>query len=260
MKQLTPYKDINDIAAIFTRDLKEILGSQLAGFYLTGSLTYGGFDRGSSDIDFWAVLKSPISDPERQRIKAMHASMEKLYPEWADRIEVPYILRDVLGSTMPPEGTRPFFNAGELWEPDPPFHDNWLINLYALRECGVALAGPDPKALIEPIDMKDVREASKRDLRARWQKKLDSGEPFGDGKYWTTSHIRAYSVLTMCRVLYRARNDGVVSKRAASAWVKENYGEWKNLIERAEAWQMGQPMSAEEEAIAFIRFTLDEVG
>lgn len=260
MEEPTPYPDINAIAAIFTTELKKILGSRLAGFYLTGSLTYGGFDRGSSDLDFYVILDQALSGPHRDRIKEMHAAAEADYPEWQGRIEVPYVLKSMLGSVMPPKATRPLFNAGELWDPDPPFNDNWLINLYALRERGVALSGPDPKSLVPPIDMRDVRAASARDLRSKWVEKLDSKEPFGDGKYWTTSHLQAYSVLTMCRSLYRARKDGVVSKRAASQWTKENYPEWKELIENAEAWQMGQPMDADSETLDFVRFILKEIG
>lgn len=259
MKNPTPYRDVNEIIALLTRDLKTIFGSQIAGLYLTGSLTYGDFDRDKSDLDFYGILEKEFSPGQREQVKDMHANIEKLYPKWAHRIEIPYVLRSVLGSVEPPKMSRPIFNAGELWNPDPPFGDNWLINLYVVRECGVALIGPDPKSLIEPIDIDDVREASRRDLHGRWEQKINSSQPFGDEKHWDISLMQAFTVLTMCRILYRAKNDDVASKRAAAKWVKENYGVWSGLIEKAEKWERGKHMNIGAEAVDFVKFTLHEV-
>jgi len=257
MSNPTPYQDINAVAALFTKELKEIFGTQMVGFYLTGSLTYGGFDKPSSDLDFIVVLKQPLSDGQREEIKAMHAEVEKLYPEWERRIEMPYLLQNLLGDTRPPKIPQPCFNAGELWEPDPTYEDNWLVDVYALREYGIA---PEPKSLIPPIKMEAVRKVSSRDLHKKWKKKLDSPEPFGDGKHWSIDLMQAYSVLTMCRKLYRAKNDGSDSKRISSKWAKENYPERKDLIEKAENWHMGLTMDAHDEVLDFIRFALKEVN
>jgi Aminoglycoside adenylyltransferase, C-terminal domain/Nucleotidyltransferase domain len=259
MKKPTPYKDINAIATLFTKELKKLFGAQIEGFYLTGSLTYGGFDKPSSDLDFVVVLKKPLSDSQREKLKAIHAKIEKRYPEWKRRIEVPYLQQDLLGNTKPPKMPQPCFNAGELWEPDPVYDDNWLVDMYALREYGVALLGPEPKSLIPLIKIEDVRKVSSQDLHNKWQKKLDSPEPFGDGKHWSIDLMQAYSVLTMCRKLYRAKNDGSDSKRISSKWAKKQYPEWKSLIEKAENWHEGQAMNTYDEVLDFIKFTLREV-
>ncbi len=259
MKELTPHKDINEIAELFTKELKKIFGSQLAGFYLSGSLAYGGFNRPSSDLDFIVVLKKPLSDSQRKAIKQMHAIVERLYPEWKKRIEMPYLLQDPLRSTKPPKEPQLRFNAGRLWDPDPTYGSNWLVNIYALREYGVVLLGPNPELLTPSINIKDVRKASSRGLHSRWKKKLDSSQPFGNGEDWSVDLMKAFSVLTMCRKLYRARNDGSDSKRISSKWAKENYPEWKDLIEKAENWHEGLTMDAGDEIIDFIRFTLKEV-
>ena len=258
MPELTPYKDINEIAALFTQELKKIFGTQLAGFYLTGSLTYGGFYKPSSDLDFIVVLKMPLTDDQREKIKQMHADIERLYPEWATRIEVPYLLQDLFNSTKRPKIPQPIFNAGELWKPDPVYDDCWLVDIYALREYGVALVGPDPKSLVTPIGIEDVRKVSSNDLHNRWKKKLDSGKVFVN-EHWSVDLLKAYSVLTMCRKLYRAKNDGSDSKRISSKWAKENYPEWKELIEKAENWHEGERMDADDEILDMIRFTLEEV-
>jgi hypothetical protein len=39
MENPTPYKDINAIEALFTKELKKIFDTQIVGFYLTGILS-----------------------------------------------------------------------------------------------------------------------------------------------------------------------------------------------------------------------------
>ncbi|MGI0015368.1 MAG: nucleotidyltransferase domain-containing protein, partial [Nitrososphaera sp.] len=223
IRNLTFHKDVNDILATLVDELLKILGSQLVGLYLTGSLTYGDFDPGSSDIDFLAILNRELSDGQRLRIQRMHSTIADQYPKWSKRIEGSYITRDMLSSTGPPRKPRPYINAGEFWHPDPRYGNEWLVNLSALRETGVALVGPDPKAIILPVDIDAVREASKEDLHAEWLPKLRDPSPFHKLGY-ESSHLQAYAILTMCRILYRDKNDGVASKRIASEWVKRTYG------------------------------------
>jgi predicted nucleotidyltransferase len=71
---MTPYKDINSLLLLLAESLQEILSEQLLGLYLTGSLTYGDFDRGSSDIVLLAVLDRPLSKEQRERIRLMAMS------------------------------------------------------------------------------------------------------------------------------------------------------------------------------------------
>ena len=41
---------------------KELLGKNLLGFYLLGSLAHGGFNRRYSDIDLGLVAEIPLTD------------------------------------------------------------------------------------------------------------------------------------------------------------------------------------------------------
>jgi predicted nucleotidyltransferase len=247
-------QDVNDLLAFLAESLKAILGDQLFGLYLTGSLTYGGFDRGSSDIDFLAVLHQALSGENLNQVRRVHARIASSYPIWANRIEGSYVTKEMLSNIQPPRTPRPYINEGRFWDPDPVYGNEWLINLYALYKRGVSLTGPDPKTFIGPINISEVREASKRDLLEEWQPKLR------DQSFFANSHYQAYAILTMCRILHRARNSGLASKRMAAAWVKRAYGKrWSNLIERAETWQHGRELNAREETIDFIRFTVDQI-
>lgn len=258
IKHITAYQDVNNVLALLSENLTEILVDQLVGLYLTGSLTYGDFDRGSSDIDFLAVLTHALSTRQLRQIENMHSRIGKNFPVWEKRIEGSYITKNMLSSTKPPKESRPYINAGKMW--DIVYGNEWILNLHVLYECGIALLGPDPKELIESVDMDEVREASKRNLIQEWQPKLKDPLAFKSADY-DSNHLQAYAVLTMCRILYSAKNDGVASKRVASAWVKKTYGRpWSDLVKKAEDWQHGKEMNAEEQTRDFIKFTVKELG
>lgn len=200
-------------------------------------------------------MYSPLSDEQHNEIKNLHDRIAGYYHLWAKRIECSYITKDMLDSVKPPTKPRPYVNGGKMWEPDPPYGNEWLLNLYVLYECGITLVGQDIKTLIgHPVNVKDVREASKKDLHQEWEPLLKDSSPLTD------SHFQAYVILNLCRILHRAKNDDVVSKRIASAWVKKTYGmQWNDLIEKAEAWQHGKVLDAISETLDFIRFTLQQV-
>jgi hypothetical protein len=253
--QLTPDGDVITILGELADALPTILGDNLAGFYLTGSLTYGDFDRGSSDIDYLVVMQREIDASQRAALKRLHAGIAARHPEWRERIEGSYVTRDMLASVRPPKRGRPYVNQGAFWDPDPPYGNEWLINLYALRQCGIALIGPPADRMFPPVDVREVREASRRDLLEEWLPQLD------DPSFPPDAHHEAYVTLTMCRILHRAHHDEIASKRVATAWVKERYGDpWRSLVERAERWRHGDAMGRHDDVRAFVRFVAEEMA
>lgn len=249
----TPYKDINQILSLLKNGLVETLDENLVGIYLTGSLTYGDFDSGSSDIDFLVVMKHTLSHDQRVKVKALHKKIGEAYPLWRKRIEGSYITIKMLSNITPPKDKRPYINADKMWSFV--FGNEWIINLFALYQKGIALYGPSPKEIMKPVRVSLVRKASEKNLIDEWVPKLTQQQPFNSADY-DTNHLQAYAVLTMCRILYTASNNLVVSKKVAAAWVKQTYGNrWKSLIEKAERWEHGKTMDAQEDVLKFIRFT-----
>lgn len=255
--KLTPHEDVNQALSLLTDGLQELLGEQLAGLYLTGSLTYGDFDKGSSDIDFLAVITKPFTDEQLEAIKELHQHIAKAVPFWAKRLEGSYITIDMIRAKDRPDVKRPYVNGGKvnLYR----YGNEWTINLYALQETGVAIVGPEPSQMFPTVTIEDVREASKQDLLDDWQPKLDDPNGFNQEGY-DSNHLKAYAVLTMCRILHRAKNDGIASKRVASKWVKETYKEQADIVAKAEQWEHGKNMSSDDEVRNFIRFTMQETA
>ena len=95
--------------------IPRVLGGTLVGLYLTGSLSYGGFDPASSDIDFLALCRQRPRADEIAALSAMHQGIASQTPDWAERIEGSYIWESLLSNLKPPSEPRPYINGGALW-------------------------------------------------------------------------------------------------------------------------------------------------
>ncbi len=247
----TLYEDINQLLEQLSCGLQDIFGSNLIGLYLTGSLTYGDFDRESSDIDFLVVTKALIQEHDLNKVQKLHETIGQQFPDWRTRIEGSYITESMLQSEEPPKEKRPYVNAGKMWQFA--YGHEWIINKFALYTCGKTIYGHNLRAIMKPVSIEQVREASGRDLREDWVPKIDDPQAFHDPDY-DSSHLQAYAVLTLCRILYRQFHEDVSSKKVAAAWVKEKYPEWEELVENAENWKHGNELDDESKIKKFIKF------
>lgn len=254
--ELDNYPDVIEILELLKEGLGRVLGDNLVGLYLMGSLTYGDFDKGSSDIDFFAVIKKELSSEELRELETMHGEIGSNFPEWSKRIEGSYVPMDMLHSKTPPKETRPYVNAGKIWHF--PFGDEWLLNLFQIQESGVVLVGMPIEEIIPRVTIEEARNASRENLLSEWKPKLTQSEPFKSEDY-DRSHLQVYAILSMCRVLYTDKVGEVASKKVAADWAKESYEQWTELIDAAQKWKHGMKLDVQEETLNFIRFVLSVV-
>ncbi len=253
---LTPITEVNTVLSHFTGNLHLTFPDTLIATYLTGSLTYGGFELESSDIDLLAVLSRP---PTQNEIKALQECVQHIadkFPSWGNRIECSFIPEHWLSSTAIPADPRPYLNGGSIRSCR--YGNEWAINLNALHECGRAIHGPAPSLLSTKVPISRLQEASRLDLEEEWLPRLDIPSPFEQPGY-DPNHLRAYAVLTMCRILHRDHHSGVASKREAAAWVCSAFPEWASLVSEATEWRHGASCSSDAAVLAFISFTAGTV-
>src|SRR5712692_883918 len=224
--QVTPYASINELLEILLSSIQHILGTKLVGLYLNGSLVIGDFDPDSSDIDLVAALSSDIDEREFEELQKMHTVFAAQHKEWEDRIEVCYISVAALNAVRSRTSNIANISPGE------PFHmressRELLSNWYLVREKGIALFGPSPKEIIEPISKDEFIQTVKAHAKA-W------------GEWIHDMHKRrsqAYAILTMCRALYTYKNGEQVSKKQAALWAQQELPDWSQLIQRALMWR-----------------------
>ena len=245
--------DANEVTAI-VRELFEgiqrVLGKELVGAYVTGSLTTGEFDD-ASDIDLVIVTRGELDDELFDALELLHEELGRRESRWATQIEVSYFPRADLWRYDPGRSLHPRLDRGKGERLKMMHHDSdWVAQRHMLREQGITLIGPDPRTLIDPVTPDELREAM-RPLLLDWVRPLlDERVPFAGRGH------QAYIVLTVCRILYTMEHGKVVSKREAATWAQENMHErWRPLIDRA--WRGRQspsgPMEDANETIAFIR-------
>ncbi len=245
-------KKVSQIIAKLSEDISTALGNNLLGLYLFGSLTYGDFNKASSDIDLMAILKEPATPLELELLKKLHIDIATHFPQWATRIECSYTPLSMLSSKTPPLEPRPYYGENSFW-PEAPYGNEWIINLYLTYNYGKTLIGPDFKSLARPIQISDVQQAAIKDLFTEWEPKLR------EVSWLDNSHYQSYLVVNLCRIFYTVMQTDARSKKVAADWVKITHPEWSHLIETAQNWQYGQEMREQEKTIEFLKFVIDQI-
>ena len=150
----TPHADVNEVLHDFTTRVRAILGDNLIGIYLQGSLAVGDFDE-NSDIDWIIAISRELSEAEIAALRVLHDEFPQDERYWAQHIE---------GSYFPSDMLRDYTRAGgDLWYVDHGSrevirsnHCNTILVRWVVREMGIPLFGPDPATLIDPIPVNGV--------------------------------------------------------------------------------------------------------
>ena len=208
-----------------TAQLPVMLGRNLVGVYLYGSLTQRAFDPKRSDVDLIVVTRRDLSAAEFRRLDAW-LKRARESNAWMARLQISFLIRDEI-ITM--DAKACLYQFGELKRGGS--DGNPIIWLNVLRS-GVVLYGPPPESFVPEITPEILSAALAREvgyLRAEICEQPQS-------EWRDVPSYRAYAVLTLCRILYSHRHGTIVSKRRAAKWALENLpARWHALIRQASA-------------------------
>jgi predicted nucleotidyltransferase len=218
--------EVRSILALLRESIQAVLGDELVGLYLYGSLSSGDFDPASSDVDFVAAPQALLSDDACERLREMHAQIAAsgLGLPFATHLEGSYIPRAAWRRYDPADARHP--TIGVDWPFQIGFHDaNWIIERAIVRERGVVLAGPPPATLLDPVTPEWLREATCQQMGGDWWRAT-----IHDEVWLRLRPYAAFAVLTFCRALYTLEHGAYCSKPVAAAWVSERYPAWRPVI------------------------------
>ena len=252
---MSPYPDINNILDTLLFQIHSILGDNLVGLYLYGSLATGDFDYDISDIDLLAVTSSDLTPDEFDRLHQMHDHIAAQNKDWDNRIEVAYISTAALKTYKSHPSQIAIISPGE------PFHikeagKDWAINWYSVREKGITLFGPPPQTIIDPITKEEFIQIVVNQTK-QWASWLDNIQ---------SRPYQAYAILTMCRALYAYKNGEQASKKQAALWAQKELPQWSPLIKSALSWRQAyldqniDHAATLPQTIQFVRFVIDRVA
>lgn len=221
----TEFADLTAVLRELTERAAGILGDDFVGAYLQGSFAVGDADA-YSDVDFLIPTRGPVTPGQEIQLRAMHAEFPQRDVRWAQHLE---------GSYPPVTDLRTLAAVGRRWlyvdngarEMEWSTHCNTAVVRWSLRECGVVLAGPEPRTLVDPVTADDLRA----------QVRADAGRLLPLLPTWTrldNAWTQPYVVATFCRFLHTIHCGRVTSKRQALLWARDNLDpEWSGLIQQA---------------------------
>jgi predicted nucleotidyltransferase len=255
----TSYAELNSVLADLTRSVTAILGDNFHAAALQGSFAVGDFDR-DSDVDFLIVTHDDICDAHLPALQAMHARLFSDPCSWAQHLEGSYIRKDILSD--------PARVGEELWYLDNgsqslvrSTHCNSLVVRWTLHEHGIALSGPEPRSLLDPIPATLLRNEVFKTM-CQWGGTSLLDDPAQINSFW----LQAFAVVLYCRMLHTLHTGQVASKLAGVQWALDNLdARWSGLIRRAWAQRSNtgiifhQPPDPDEvrSTIDFIRYAVE---
>lgn len=252
--QYTPYPDVNKVLDLLHSKASAILGTQMVGAYLYGSLSSGDFNPESSDIDFAIVTESVLEPETVSALEKMHAETWTSGLKWAAKLEGAYVPKSLICCHNLSGPPCPSVNEGKFYVAQ--LGSDWIIQRHIMREYGVVLSGPDPKTLIDPVSADEIRQSVRGVLDEWWFPMLENPS-------WLREHgseYHAYTVISMCRALHALEHGTIVSKPMAANWAQSEFGaQWSTLIDKALTAQSGSQTGFFDEAVDFLHFTKEQV-
>ena len=215
-----------------TTHLPVLLGRNLIGIYLHGSLTQRAFKPRRSDVDCIVVTKRNLSDTQFRKLGAWLALTAESTP-WAARLHLLFLLKN---EVLTMNSKACLYQFGSLKRSRSDGNPIIWMNVF---QSGGGLFGPRPESFVPVITPEGLFQALERELG--YLRGEISDKP--DSEWRDVPSYRAYAVLTLCRILYSFRKGTVVSKQRAAKWaMKDLPEEWNDIILQAlEIDETGQP-------------------
>lgn len=203
--------------------LPGLLGAELVGIYLYGSLLEPGFVPGRSDVDCIAVTERPLDAPTFDRLGHWFASALGEDPRFA-RLQMSLLVRDRVLEDDPAACLYQFGVLRRSGSDGNPII--WLDHF----QRGRTLLGPDAASFVPAITPALLHEALVREVG--YLREEISLRP--DGEWRDRPSYRAYAVMTLCRILHTDATGDVTSKaHAAERAIERTPPEHHGLIRSA---------------------------
>ncbi len=189
----------------------EILGDNLVGLYLHGSIAFGCFNPSQSDVDYIAVIHEPPGLETRLRLLEAIYHLNRTAPPKGVEMSV-VLLEHCRHFVYPTPFALHFSNAHTAaYARDPRGFASSMhgtdIDLAAhftvIRHKGVVLCGPPVQAVFGEVP---------------WENYLDSILADVAGACEAVHHDPVYTILNLCRVCAAVREKRVLSKAEGGAW------------------------------------------
>jgi hypothetical protein len=243
--------EVTPLLAKLPEALKHLLGTNLVGFYVYGSVLEPAFDPARSDVDCIAVTERALTDVEYRQLNDWLTEAATADP-WVMRLQLSCLNKS---SVLAEDATACLYQCGVLTRSG---SDGNPIIWMDLLQRGCTLVGATPESFLPRITPEIFRQALVREVG--YLRDELSGEPASEWR--DRLSYRVYAVLTLCRILFSVQTGKVAPKERAARWAIDHVpADWHDLIRRA--LEVGGPAGLERLPVprlcAFIEYALAQV-
>jgi hypothetical protein len=247
----TPYPEVNIFLSQLVASQQALLGEQLVGLYLGGSLALQAFHLDRSDIDFLAVTLEHLPPEIVSELQNLHTQLCLTHSTWAKKLDGSYVPRKVVRRWTADHPPCPFVEGDQFQVTN---QGSAVIQRHIIREHGLIVVGPDPHELMDSVSPDELRGALRGMFETWWRPQLE------DPSWVAQIRNQPFAILTMCRSLYVLAYGEVASKAVAGRWAQKVLGQaWVEPIE----WALTSPHDLESDhaiaALNLIAYTLDQL-
>ena len=227
-----PPDTVRQVTGLFLDLVDEAAPGLVEGLYLRGSLGFGEWHEGRSDVDFVAVTAERPDARTVRLLREVHARVGDTFPRppydgfhvtWDDLARPSYDCPDV-----------PCTLAGD-WRDEGRFDVN-PVTWHELAWHGITIRGPRLADVRIWTDPKVLREYTHGNLEAYWANEVEQLKRFPTEG--ATPENVAWFVLGTARLHHLLATDRLTSKNGAGHYAIEAFGEqWRPLVSEALAFR-----------------------
>ena len=219
--------DYNSLLKQIADKYQSILGKNMTGIYVHGSIALGCFNWERSDIDFLVVINEPISRQAKFKLLQVLANLSEKAPPKG--FEMSVVLRKYCADFVYPTPFELHFsndylesfsiNLLSMCFDELQFDPDLAAHFMVITKVGIALCGEEIAAVFGQVPEADYLDSIYKDVENAKDDVINAP---------------VYIILNICRVLAYVKEGLILSKERGGQWGINNLPEkYRDLISRA---------------------------
>lgn len=205
----------------------------LEAYYIYGSVSFGVFDYGNSDIDFIAVINRKATEIDINILIKIHDDMQRKFHKTI--LDGMYLLKDDIESLSKGEITCLRFNDG-VFKGIKTFDTN-SVDAFELKKYGITVKGKEIANFKYTVDFDILTNKMKENINTYWLKWVNTYRRFSSIRFiglLISLKTIEWGVLGVSRLYYTFMERDIASKVGAGEYALRTVPlRWHKIIKEA---------------------------